>query len=345
MPGLYYVKLFVANILFYTGILKILSVIKLKNRVIVLMYHRVLPEELFDQSCSHPGIIVSLQSFQKHLKFLKKHFTLLSADTFVSVIGNKIPFPSRSCLITFDDGWYDNYQYAYPVLKREKISAIIFLSTGFINSDKIFWQERLVFLLSKIYSQSKGNPDLKKSYRKILQIWGLDGIFNKEVYNIKTILFRYVDNFKKKKIDISKLLNELEFLVTDVPELHPVDRFMTWQDVGEMKRNGISFGSHGVNHYRFTEIDTESINSELQISKKMLHEKLGDDPYSFSYPNGDFNKEALELVSCNNYKVAFGTTQGRIKSDDPPFSLKRINVHDDLTRHIPLFYCRLLGIF
>jgi len=88
-------------------------------------------------------LLVTNESFKKQVDFLKRKFNVLSMIDFVDCLENKKNFPDNSVVITFDDGYLDNYTHAYPVLRKFNLSATIFLATDFIDSDNIpDWEER-----------------------------------------------------------------------------------------------------------------------------------------------------------------------------------------------------------
>jgi peptidoglycan/xylan/chitin deacetylase (PgdA/CDA1 family) len=309
------------------------------------MYHRVLPKETKQQSFSHPGIIVSMKTFDTQITFLKKHFNFISAEIFVEHLEQHQLFPDRSCLITFDDGWYDNYENAFPILSKHRIPALIFLSTAFIDSNKLFWQESITSLLYHIYQDYQKNPSGREKYRRLLAAWQLDSILDRQALGLKSYLFDVVSAFKKRKINTSELRTQLEALKINDHSQPRVDRFMSWKEIREMISQNISFGSHGMNHLRFSEIDEVTMDSELSSSKRMIEEKIGSRTgIYFSYPNGDYTDLAKEKVAQNGYRAAFGTKPGTVTIKDDRFSLKRINIHEDMTSHLPMFYCRILGI-
>jgi peptidoglycan/xylan/chitin deacetylase (PgdA/CDA1 family) len=92
----------------------------------VLMYHHV---------CPHPGLVtVSPETFEEHVAYLaRRGYAALTADEFLEFLQGTRPLTGRSVLITFDDGYLDNYVYAYPILKRYGLKATIFAITGNIG--------------------------------------------------------------------------------------------------------------------------------------------------------------------------------------------------------------------
>lgn len=94
--------------------------------ITVLMYHHVLPKSGF--------IASSLSEFESQMKFLSQNgYKTLSSDEFLKFKKGELKLPKKSVFITFDDGWRDNYYYAYPILKRYGLNATLFLVTSWIE--------------------------------------------------------------------------------------------------------------------------------------------------------------------------------------------------------------------
>jgi len=92
----------------------------------VLMYHHVNPQGNF--------INVKPEIFESHMKYLREHgFTTLHTNEFLSIINGETPPPKRPIMITFDDGWLDNWIFAFPILKKYNIKAVIFIVTSWIG--------------------------------------------------------------------------------------------------------------------------------------------------------------------------------------------------------------------
>jgi len=131
------------------------------NGLLVLTYHRI-SDELDIQD----PLKVSMENFEKQILFLKENYSIISGEQLADIITNKRLFPPKACLITFDDGWRDNYTHAFPILKRYRVPAIIFISTDYIGTDKMFWHEKLKKILIKM-------PDSvdRQNLKKVLDQW------------------------------------------------------------------------------------------------------------------------------------------------------------------------------
>jgi len=131
------IKIFVYLILFYSGLLDVfLAFYKKSNKghsAIILFYHRfqkggkpTLPDRL------------NIKSFDRHLSYIKKRYEVITLDECVQTLKNRTDFSKPSVVITIDDGFKDNYLYAFPILKKYGLRATFFLTTGYIGSDTLF---------------------------------------------------------------------------------------------------------------------------------------------------------------------------------------------------------------
>jgi hypothetical protein len=129
---------------YYSGALWLYAAFRLRGRAVALMYHRVLPQGA--DSFSTDAIVVSPATFARQVAFLKRHFNLLDVDTLRRCL-EQGTFPDRGCVITFDDGWYDNERHALPILQEHRAPALFFVATGYVGTNSTFWQEQVTRLL------------------------------------------------------------------------------------------------------------------------------------------------------------------------------------------------------
>ena len=138
------------------------------------------------------------------------------------------------------------------------------------------------------------------------------------------------------------LAAELQLSVENVKS---PDAFVDWNEVDEMARQEIAFGGHGAEHRLLTRIEPESADAEIRVSKEVMASRQPDTMLAFSYPNGLWNPEIANKVREAGYRLAFTTREGLVSSADDPFTLKRLNIHEDVTKTAPMFLARLIGLF
>jgi peptidoglycan/xylan/chitin deacetylase (PgdA/CDA1 family) len=304
-----------------------------RGKALILAYHRVLRVEDLDESFIQPGMYVLEDVFDKQMRFLKETFEIVPfADLLARWRTGTWDVRTRYCAITFDDGWLDNYLYAYPVLRRHGIPATIFLPTAFIGTPARFWWDELGYLLRRCpagLAQLSGRyPWLAQLSEKPTQ-QRLDGI---------------VEKFKNvPEQEISEWLGAARrALGLTVPEQRVL---VNWQEVEEMSGYGISFGSHSCTHRILTHLSREEVRKELRDSRDCLRERRIRAVPVFCYPNGDFNQEVIQEVRRAGYEAAVTGRFGFESScPDDLWRLKRIGVHNDVTRTARLFGLRISGL-
>lgn len=331
------IKNIIAHILYYTGIILFLERILLKNRCVVLVYHRIVDPDK-EIAPVQDGMYVTPELFEKHIKYLNRHFNLISIDELISTIKGEKKY-CRSCHITFDDGWRDNYTNAFPLLKKYNVPATIFLATDFIGTTRWFWPERLLFLLADTKSSEIGNCNYILT-EEILKMFHEKNAAYEDRINS-------VINFLKNKSEES-----LESVIQDLKKITgnttlPKKRLLLdWSEVKKMAEHGIIFGSHTKSHAILTNFkDVKKINVELAESKIKIEDKTGNNSQCFCFPNGNWNPHLIKLVKNNGYKCAFIGESGSIDGKCDLFKLKRIGIHNDVSFNMPFFASRLLFKF
>jgi peptidoglycan/xylan/chitin deacetylase (PgdA/CDA1 family) len=130
-----------ANVLHYSGALRLHRHLALRDRALVLMYHRVLtPPEVHPDL--DPGMFVTTPAFEAHLAFLRGAFEVVDLEMLFEWREGRRTFDRPPCAITFDDGWSDNYTNAFPLLQKYALPATIFLVTGQVGGpDRVTWNQ------------------------------------------------------------------------------------------------------------------------------------------------------------------------------------------------------------
>jgi len=319
------------------------------GNLLILTYHRILPQAEIGTSLVQPGMYVENNTFKKHIKFLKKNYDIISFhEYFNRNTKNDWDIEKQYCIISFDDGWRDNYTYAFPILKRHSIPATVFPAADFVGTTDMFWPERF----ATIFEQSE-KMQFDDYYQLLIQAANYAQL--KSVIPLK---------YLKNKSGCSKQLN-FNFLVEIIKTNHPdlIFKFLekadalfkirpstqrlilNWEEIKEMSDNGISFGSHGCTHRILTYLSPKEIRQELVKSKMILSEKKIDYVPVFSYPNGSYNRNILEAVLKCGYKAAVTTKYGITNLFRPidQASLNRIGVHNDISKSSSIFSFHLSG--
>ncbi|VAW73229.1 Polysaccharide deacetylase [hydrothermal vent metagenome] len=329
------VKSLVAALLYYSGILSLVAKRRLCGKAVVLTYHRVMPSRQVPDCQSNPGIIVHSHNFAKQLELLVELFHIISLKDFSKCMANGGKFPDRSCLITFDDGWIDNYEHALPQLKERHIPATIFLPFNYISSDLMFWQEELRLRLGMLSdSEKKSDRDFTAC------LTGIESDINPEDIG------SYISKLKNKDYgEINKTLENVRKFQENIPLPPHYNRYLDWDQVSEMQNAGVNFQSHSISHRILPRLDTVSIEQELINSRRLLETRLGSSVDAIAYPNGDSSRLVESLTEKNGYRLGFTTQKGYVDKNTDAYAIPRINIHNNSSYNKPIFLCTILGIF
>lgn len=339
------VKRGLAFTLYYLGALHLWQRLVLRRRAVVLMYHRVLEPGEWRESGSHPGIVVTRETFAMHMAVLQRHFKVLSLGDFAAHLESRSPFEACSCLVTFDDGWRDTLTHAWPLLERFGVPAVIFLPVEYVGSRRLFWREGLTHVLVHAGRVAQARPDTLRAVAALLEPHGLDDLVDRAKQpTIATVIAR-VSSTPLSRGEAERLIERLcVALGLDLVKLETPDGFLTWDEVAALATRGASFGSHGCHHLRLAEVPLESAREDIVRSRAVLETVAPVTVPTISYPNGSWNPAVVEEVRDAGYKLGFTTEPGFVEANDDRLALRRINIHDAATRSPGLFLARVLGL-
>ena len=307
-----------------------------KNNSIIVAYHHVLPENDKRIQFLQPGMYVSEKSFESHMKYLVAHYDVVPLNDIIHAGKTR-----KACSVTFDDGWSDNYEYAYPILKKYKIPATFFLATNFIGTNKWPWPDRMSYYIhnsaseeiDSIVSQLQDNFEAGKCLSKL-----------QALPRNKSLAAEYlIDTLKQlNNDDLKSAIDIIEKNVScNHSELSALLPFLTWEQINEMSNNNMSFGAHTHNHIILDRVKQDQIKDEIATSQAILADKLKKKIDTFSYPNGWYNQHAVDTLGALGFTIAVTTRKGTVKESESNLALRRILIHDDIADTLPMFACRL----
>lgn len=105
--------------------------------------------------------------------------------------------------------------------------------------------------------------------------------------------------------------------------------YLTWNEILEMKKAGMSFGSHTLTHPDLRNLTNANLEKEMNESKEILEQKLGREITDFCYPSGKYNDEIMKIVQSDGYKTAVTTDSGIANLKDNPLLLKRLRISEN----------------
>lgn len=296
------------------------------------MYHRILPKGDARLLTEQPGMYVHPQTFRMHVRTLKRHFEIVRLSDWLARARSGRPLPARACAITFDDGWRDNFEYAYPILREEGVPATIFACSDMVGTQKSFWPERLALLLRATNASNRRDERRQLDWLKAL-CPSLGSGAEISVTEIDEAI-----NRAKRRYSDHALVERLD--EADVDFSRPA--LLDWWQVREMVGEGVvDIGSHTRRHVRMASGMSECVmHDEIVGSKRVIEQNIGARVEVFCYPNGDITPEADRLVR-SAYHGACVTRRGWHSADADPFMVRRVGIHQDVAHDEAAFLSRI----
>jgi peptidoglycan/xylan/chitin deacetylase (PgdA/CDA1 family) len=303
---------------------------------LVFCYHRILPNQIALAKRTNSFLYVNPENFEKHIQWM------MSLGDIVDDIAGLYESASAKpqFMITFDDGWRDNYLYALPILKKYSIGATVFVCSDNVESKRIFWTEEI----NEMASQSRiRRIDFEKILRNLNYNASRDArIIDKiKIYSHWrrgspnyllsrfTELLKVIDASKREKW-IEKFSNYIE-----IKRSNETDQILDWADILIMKKSGIKVGSHTHSHKILDQIGNLEIEQEVLRSKGIIQEKLGSKVTLFSYPNGCYhNSHIFTALKKYQFEYAFTLDNGQVTAKTERLKIPRMLLHEAIGQNI-----------
>ncbi len=336
------IKSLLAASLDTTGLISRRALAMAGRRDVILMYHRVLPPDV--AAGVQKGMYVEPATFESHLAWLTDLFDVIPLDDYLARRGARGESVGRKplCMLTFDDGWKDFHDHAYPALKEARVPATMFLPTDYIGTNEWFWTDRLSHVLAGRASGARSaGPARPSSNPLVRRIEGLGPPSDRTLEEAIRMLMACSHEA------IHDAIAELSERTGACSTRPPGRAFLTWTEVREIAGSGfISFGSHTASHRILTALPEVQIREEMVSSRcRLIDEGVTSGTFvAFSYPNGNFNGKIASMAADAGYGLAVTTEAGWNGTGADPFALRRIAIHQDMAATVPLFGCRVLNI-
>lgn len=282
---------------------------------IVITYHRIGPT-----ADGLPGLEVG--HFREHMEWIRERCTPIAA----SELRSRADSPPRrrpAVLVTFDDGYRDYREAAYPILSALGIPALVFVTTAYIDEPtRLFWWEALALAL-----QRTRVPRIEPRWQPGAS-WplGTDAANQAFLRQAKRHLKSVAETEKEEAVR-----DVLGHLGVEPSQLAGERRMLTWDDV-RATGDITEFGGHSHTHTILSRLDAWQLEAELRQCRDRLEAEIGRAPRFFAYPNGkaeDFDDSAKAALRRHGFETAFTTVEGTNGPATDWMAVRRFPGHGD----------------
>jgi len=273
---------------------------------------------------------ITTKEFKWQMEMISSYFRVISLEQLLQEMTCGKLYPHTVC-ITFDDGYQDNFEYAFPILRHYNLPATIFLTSDLIDTKEMLWHD---VVLQTIKATKNSILNFEKA-----------NIINVNVRNdenrrqVAIVILQWLKQFSPVDRDnfIQNLMNTCGIFDPTVERL-----MLNWQEIRQMYKAGISFGAHTKTHPILSLLSGKEIEEEITGSKEMIEQELNTKVISFAYPNGkpsDFDERCKNILEKTGFAFGLTTCWGANTIHTDKYALLRSRPWD---HHPDLFLGRLL---
>lgn len=289
------------------------------HRAGILRYHAICGPE--GDAYADPAICISPAAFEQHVRYLAANYAVLPLHVIVTRLREGAPLPRNCVAITFDDGYADNLEAA-RTLNRHGLSGTFYITAGCMAGGDPFWPTEIRGLIRAVPGAAIRLATLRGAIEIPLRN------DDERQSAIKTVSRL----FKTNPISVRERLRDQLRAAAGSPHLGC--HMLTWDEIAEMRRLGMTIGAHTLTHPNLPSAGLADAAVEIGGSKKRLEEALGAPVTMFSYPNGGAERyctsEVQQLVRRAGYAAATTSRNGFAGPESDPYALERIQVHERL---------------
>ena len=265
--------------------------------------------------------------FAARMAHIARHYRVLTVEDLAQRL-QEGRAPHNALAITFDDGYRDNLTHAAPILSRLGLPATIFLVTGYIDTPRALWFDRLALAFKSACAR---------------QVTLTDG----RVVTLRTVEERLAALSAARALlkllpddQRSVALEELIQALRPLPE-RPKRLMLGWDEVAALRGLGFAIGAHTVTHPIMSRLTPSQVREEIHGSKAAIEKAVGAPVRAFAYPNGrddDYNEAVTQVVRDAGFTCAVTTKRGLNDADTPVLELRRGGPWEE---HVPTFALKL----
>jgi peptidoglycan/xylan/chitin deacetylase (PgdA/CDA1 family) len=301
-----------------TGVTWLLEHTPRRPVLMILNYHRIGDRNATEYD---PGLFsCTAEEFDWQIGYLKRHFRMATLEEVLGLLSGEDRLADPRALITFDDGYIDNYQLAFPILQRHGVQGVFFLPTGFVGTASVPWWDEIAYIVKR-----SRRPRFRLEYPQQQD-------FDLEADGSARCIMHILRLYKQPAMrDHGRFVEQLEQVCDSSRPGSGAQRcFLDWNEAREMQQGGMAFGSHTHNHEILSKLPARSQLDELKNSREILEKELGRTVDTLAYPVGardTFSPETVDALRQAQYRAAFSfygeyNTAGSIA----PFDIRRCGV-------------------
>ena len=311
----------------------------MNNKLYISMYHYT--RDL--KNSRYPGIKgLDLPLFERQLQFFKENFNVIRMEDLMDHYETGKPLPSKALLLTFDDGYIDNYTVALPLLKKYGFQGSFYIPAKTFCENKLLDVNKIHFILA--VNEKEGNSSiLARQIMNLIDQYRDGGTVlpsNEELYEKYAVANRFDDKdtvFCKRVLQTAlpesirnSISSELfEEYVRMPEEVFARELYMNREQIALMRDNGMFIGLHGYDHYWLGNLSKEAMRQDIEKALEVMKDYIDPEKWVLNYPYGSYNDDVINYISSKGCVLAMTSEVRSVDLEkDDRYRLPRLDCND-----------------
>jgi peptidoglycan/xylan/chitin deacetylase (PgdA/CDA1 family) len=287
---------------------------------VVLRYHSVGDDPGWAGDYLQPSLGVSPAVFDRQIAHVCRTHRVIGLGELVDALRKGRPIDRRSVVITFDDGYEDNYRNAFPILKRHGATATFYITAGAVADEEILWTVRLRYSVMRSPENALSLPALGERPLDLS-----NGDAREDAVRLLTARVK-----RCRAEEAARLLSEIYARCGVSFDRDERRVSMNRDELKEMLGSGMTIGAHTVNHYNLPSLEPAELAREIGESKRLMEDALDARVDHFAYPNGrtdlHFDRAVARAVAAAGFASAATSVEGAVTPGCSEFAIPRLGV-------------------
>ncbi len=283
---------FLKSLFYATGLLDLFHQVRNRHTLTVVMFHRVLATKDPRWNTCDPDYTIEVSAFADCLDFFEKHYSLVSLRQVLEAQGGGSRLPPCSLLLTFDDGWADNVEYALPLMRQRGTPGAIFVVADAVGRDAPFFQEQLMGAWRSGRLSPAAIATAVRAHAP-----HLPEVMNDDFSSIRRLI-RVVEALDPASRE--RLMGALSLELVDGHR-----HMVTTTELVELEAGGVAVGVHGKTHLPMTAVT--DLDAELSGARNQMAAMLRGThrPACMSFPHGQYDQSIASRARDAGFELLF----------------------------------------
>ncbi len=285
-----------------------------RPKLVTLLYHRVLPEV----SLNPFSTVVSFDTFAEQLDAIARKYPVISLGDAMDQCRSEKAKAKVQAVLSFDDGYWDNYEFVFPLLRKKGLTGVFSPVTDYIGKDVPLWEWELVELLGRDKTVRSVTVGDRAISARPLEPW--------RFFAVRIFGAMKSQDPKTRQRDLDSLKERVHDSGARV-ESSGRRGSMTWDEVRRMIDCGMEIGAHGMTHRSLGQIPPAEASQEILGSKEAIERALGRPCRHFTFPFGsgtDFNEALVDYAREVGFRSCASNVRGYNHIEKGTFCLFRV---------------------